>query len=56
MDSKYNNTALTPFVEHTYDTYPWSQNMYTTTDNSGQILFKPIYDITDESYTVYVAK
>lgn len=56
LDNKDVNTALTPFVEHTYDTYPWSQNMYTATDNSGQILFKPLYDITDESYTVYVAK
>lgn len=44
---------LYPQVEHTYSTFPWKQNCYVTRNQPKNILFKPLYEITDEVYTVY---
>ena len=48
--------VLTVFNEHTYDTYPWQQTSYRTKNNNGEVLFVPLYDITDEEYTIYIHK
>ncbi len=44
---------LTPQYEHTYYLFPWKQGAYKTRNNSPCINFKPLYEITDETYTVY---
>lgn len=44
---------LYPQIEHTYSTFPWNQNCYVTRNQPKNILFKPLYEITDEVYTVY---
>lgn len=49
-------TFLYPQVEHTYSTFPWKQNCYVTRNQAENILFKPIYEITNEAYTVYFTK
>ena len=47
---------LIPFVEHTYDSYPWQQNSYRSSKDNGKTLFLPLYAVTDEMYTIYVTK
>lgn len=47
---------LAPRTEHTYGTFPWKQNCYITRNQPKNILFKPLYEITDETYTVYFTK
>lgn len=44
---------LIPFVEHTYETYPWQQSTYRTIKQSVNMEIKPLYDIIDEPYTIY---
>ncbi len=46
-------TFLMPQAEHTYETYPWKQNSYRTRHQAKNIMLKPLYEITDEPYTVY---
>ena len=45
--------ALYQRTEHTYGTYVWKQNCYTTVNQPVNFELKPLYDITDEEYTVY---
>ncbi|SDA28178.1 hypothetical protein SAMN02910447_01951 [Ruminococcus sp. YE71] len=45
--------ALYQRTEHTYGTYVWKQNCYTTVNQPVNFEFKPLYDVTDEQYTVY---
>ncbi len=40
-------------TEHTYETYVWKQNCYVTKNQPVNMDFMPLYDITDEVYTVY---
>ena len=40
-------------TEHTYSTFVWRQNCYITRNQRENIEFKPLYDISDEEYTVY---
>lgn len=49
-------TFLYPQIEHTYSTFPWKQNCYVTRNQPKNILFKPLYEIVDEVYTVYFTK
>lgn len=44
---------LYPQIEHTYGTFPWKQNSYITRKQPENIIFKPLYEINDEVYTVY---
>ncbi|SEO00810.1 hypothetical protein SAMN04488134_103103 [Amphibacillus marinus] len=46
-------TFLMPQTEHTYETFPWQQNNYLTRHQSQNFVFKPLYEIEDEVYTVY---
>ncbi|MCR4791816.1 MAG: glycoside hydrolase family 127 protein [Lachnospiraceae bacterium] len=45
--------ALYQRTEHTYTTYVWKQNNYITVDQPENFELKPLYDVTDEEYTVY---
>lgn len=38
---------------HTYEDFPWQQNHYRTRHQKQNIEFVPLYEITDETYTIY---
>lgn len=44
---------LVPFVEHTYETFPWQQSTYRTINQPVNMEIKPLYEIIDEQYTIY---
>jgi len=56
LNGKTPEEVLTPFVEHTYDTYPWKQSSYRSKTDNGIVSFIPLYEVTDESYTIYIKK
>lgn len=45
--------ALVSVTEHTYDTFPWRQSVYRTVGQPENFDFVPLYDVTDEEYTIY---
>ena len=49
-------SALTYVTEHTYSTFPWQQSVYRTVNQPENFDLIPLYDITDEKYTVYFTK
>jgi len=42
--------------EHIYSSFSWKQSNYITKNQTKNILFKPLYEINDETYTVYFTK
>ena len=46
-------TALRFNTEHTYETFPWQQSTYHTVGQPENFALVPLYDVTDERYTVY---
>ena len=52
-DMAHPETFLHPRTTHEYRTYVWKQNSYITRNQPVNIEFKPLYEITDETYTVY---
>lgn len=46
-------SALVNVTEHTYSTFPWQQSTYRTINQPENFNLIPLYDITDEQYTVY---
>ena len=44
---------LFPRTEHTYSTFTWSQNEYVTRHQAKNFKLVPLYEVTDETYTVY---
>lgn len=56
MDKDNPESALSYVTEHTYDTFPWQQSTYRTIGQSEDITFVPLYDISDERYTIYFSK
>lgn len=49
-------SALAYTTEHTYSTFPWQQSAYRTINQPENFDLVPLYDITDEPYTVYFTK
>lgn len=47
------NEVLIPQYEHTYSIFPWKQGSYKTLNQPQNINLIPLYDVTDEKYTVY---
>ncbi|MCQ2495058.1 MAG: glycoside hydrolase family 127 protein [Lachnospiraceae bacterium] len=45
--------TLLPCREHTYTTYPWQQSTYRTRGQKKNFTFVPLYEVTDEQYTLY---
>ncbi len=45
-----------PRSEHTYSTYTWKQNCHTTRNQPVNFDLVPLYEITDEKYTVYFSE
>ena len=46
--------TLLPEVPHTYDVFVWQQNTWRTRFQPVNYRFIPLYDVTDELYTVYL--
>ena len=46
--------TLIPRYEHTYSVFPWQQSTYQTKGQAQNVKYVPLYDVTDEQYTVYV--
>lgn len=44
---------LSPQYEHNYKIFPWKQGSYKTINQPQSIEFMPLYDVTNEKYTVY---
>lgn len=47
---------LFPRMEHTYGTFTWSQNEYVTRKQAENFRLVPLYDVTDEIYTIYFSQ
>lgn len=56
MESDNPEEVLMPQIEHTYSTFPWLQSTYQTLKQPKSLRFVPLYDVTDETYTVYFTK
>ena len=56
MENDDSCSALMYTTEHTYETFPWKQTTYRTINQPENFEFVPIYDIADETYTVYFTK
>lgn len=56
MDIDNPESALTYVTEHTYETFPWQQSTYRLTDSTENVTFVPLYDISDEQYTIYFTR
>lgn len=50
------NEQFMPQMEHTYGTFPWRQNSWRTRNQPQSVMFRPLYEVTDEEYTVYFTK
>ena len=50
------NEQFMPQMEHTYGTFPWRQNSWCTRNQPQSVMFRPLYEVTDEEYTVYFTK
>ena len=50
------NEQFMPQMEHTYGTFPWRQNSWRTRNQPQSVMFRPMYEVTDEEYTVYFTK
>ena len=43
-------------TEHTYGVFPWKQSTYRTVNQPENMVFKPLYEVQDETYTVYFTR
>ena len=50
------NEQFMPQMEHTYGTFPWRQTSWRTRNQPQSVMFRPLYEVTDEEYTVYFTK
>lgn len=50
------NEQFMPQREHTYGTFPWRQNSWRTRNQPQSVMFRPLYEVTEEEYTVYFTK
>jgi len=46
-------TILTREYEHEYKVFPWKQSHYRTVNQQVNFRFIPLYEISDERYTIY---
>ena len=46
-------SILLPEQSHTYGTFVWTQNVYQTRRQRENFRMIPLYEVTDETYTVY---
>ena len=53
MPGREPGVAVTSVTEHTYSTFPWLQSCYRTVGQAENFDLVPLYDVTDETYTLY---
>ena len=46
-------SILLPELSHTYGAFVWTQNTYLTRKQKENFRMIPLYEVTDEKYTVY---
>lgn len=49
-------SVLRQAKEHTYTNFPWQQSTYRTISQERETTFVPLYEITNEKYTLYWTK
>ena len=49
-------SVLRQAKEHTYTNFPWQQSTYRTIFQERETTFVPLYEITNEKYTLYWTK
>lgn len=49
-------SVLRQAKEHTYSEYPWQQTTYRTMNQERETTFIPLYEVTDQNYTIYWTK
>ena len=54
VDPDHPESALLPEQPHTYDVFPWQQNTWRTRCQPVNFRLIPLYEVTDEPYTVYL--
>ena len=47
------DSILLPEQSHTYGAFVWTQNVYQTRHQKENFRMIPLYEVTDEKYTVY---
>ena len=55
-DLEHPEQILTPEMTHTYETFVWTQNNYITRNQKENFRMIPLYDVTDEAYTLYFTR
>ena len=50
------DSVLLPDRSHTYGAFVWTQNVWLTRRQRENFRFIPLYEVTDEPYTVYFTK
>ncbi|MGN0505040.1 MAG: beta-L-arabinofuranosidase domain-containing protein [Lachnospiraceae bacterium] len=53
MENDNPESAFAHITEHTYSTFPWQQSVYRTINQPENFDFIPLYDVTEEPYTLY---
>ena len=48
--------CLAPNTEHLYSYVPWKKNCYITRGQANNFRMIPLYDVTDERYTIYFSR
>lgn len=48
--------CLAPNTEHLYSYIPWRQNCYVTRGQQRNFRMIPLYEVTDETYTIYFSR
>ena len=54
VDPDHPESSLLPEIPHTYDVFPWQQNTWRTRRQPANFRLIPLYEVTDEVYTVYL--
>ena len=55
-DLEHPEKILIPEMTHTYETFVWTQNNYITRNQKENFRMIPLYDVTDEAYTLYFTR
>ena len=50
------DSILLPQQSHTYGAFVWTQNVYLTRKQKENFRMVPLYEVTDEPYTVYFTR
>ena len=54
VDPEHPEEVLLPEIPHTYDVFVWQQSTWRTRRQPVNFRFIPLYEVTDETYTVYL--